>query len=108
MNNQDEREATEWAVAQVKRNFGPMQESAMFLGIVGEDVRKNALQCLQFGMAVMFDKPIALMVIEGAVIPEKLRTIADHIECVKADRSNLDAATKNIIEAMKPFLKPTE
>jgi hypothetical protein len=102
----NEKEAAEWAEATVRRNLGPMRESAVFVGIMGGDMGKNALQCLQFGMALLMDKPIALMVIEGATVSEKLRTIADHIECVKADSSNLDEATQNIVKAMGRFMTP--
>ena len=56
-------------------------------------------QSLQLGLAIMFDKPIILLVMRGRAVPEKIVSISDRI--VEVDTFAAEETVYRIQEAMR-------
>ena len=73
-------------------------DSAVFLALFNEAMLKDPLCLMQMGIAIYMDKPIYLLVPEGAEIPLNLRRVAVRIEYFKRDPSDMasiqDATTR--------------
>lgn len=68
-----------WLREAVRRNLQPMRESAIFLALFTQDYEKDAVAVLQFGLAVLLDKPIYITMPRGTRLPENVRRIAKGI-----------------------------
>jgi len=71
-----------------KRNLDKINSSAVFLALFNEKMAKDPICLMQMGLAIYLDKPIALLVPEGAVIPENLRRVAQKIEYFRRDEDD--------------------
>lgn len=87
-----------WLREAVRRNLPPMRESAMFLALFTENYEKDATAVLQFGLAVLLDKPIYLVMPRGTHLPENLRRIAKGIGEYDSIE-DCGAVTKRLLEA---------
>lgn len=95
--------AKEWAAKAFKGNLEPLKGSEFFLCLFSGDVEKDALMCLQFGMAMFLDKPIIIICRVGQHIPENLRKVAKVIREVDIENHPTEAAEaiKQILEDQK-------
>jgi len=90
----------------IKRNIGPMKESRVFLSLFSEDMKKEPIPILQLGMAVLMDKPIALMVKRGAKVPKHIIKIATAIEYLEDDSpQSIQKVTSSLMEKMRDYLQ---
>ncbi len=86
--------------------FPKMRNSAFVMTIVGEPDPKL---CLEVGAAILFDKPILLLVPRGRRVPLALRTIAnkiveldgDGVDPSDADKERLSTAVNELMEASR-------
>jgi hypothetical protein len=83
--------------------FPKLKSSAMSLMILGEPDPKL---CLELGAAILFDKPILVIVPKGRSVPLALRTIANKIlEDVdmndESSQTRLSAAMREMMEAAR-------
>jgi hypothetical protein len=81
--------------------FPKMKDSAFCLSIIDEPDPKL---CLEIGAAIMFDKPIMVVVPRGKTVPLSLRTIAHKIVEIEdmqdeASRERVSAAVKEMMQA---------
>ena len=85
----------EWFDDQMKVVNEGIKDSAVYAGIVTGNFLKSPECMLQLGAAILMEKPIVLMVMDGAEIPAKLRAIADKIIVSESDnpKSALDELT---------------
>lgn len=98
-----------WLVDAMKRNLDGMNQSSVFVGLFSGNMEKDAMGCLQFGLAMLLDKPINLIVLDGVSVPHNLKKVAVCIEYVKrSEPEELKAATTRILERMADSLKRNE
>lgn len=90
----------EWADT-LKENVEKITDSEIFLGMMSGKF-DDPLQCLQFGIAVMLDKPIYLVVAEGTKLPRNLLRMAQKVEYVAwGDTDSMSAAVNRILDGDK-------
>jgi hypothetical protein len=78
--------------------FPKMKASAISLVLAGEPDPKL---CLEIGAAIMFDKPILVIVPKGRTIPLSLRTIAHKIvEDIDLQSSDSERKVQTAIEEL--------
>jgi hypothetical protein len=82
----------------LKENVEKIGNSASFLGMLSGKF-DDPLQCMQFGIAVMLDKPIYLLVAKGVKVPRNLSRMAQKIEYVKwGDTDAMRAAVDRLLK----------
>lgn len=91
-------ELKEWQET-LKRNIEGMEGSSMFLSLFTEGYRKDPLAVMQFGLAVIMDKPIFVVAPEGVEIPENLKLLARRVE--KCDFKDQDSVNKVVGDICK-------
>lgn len=79
-----------------------MEPCSVYLGFISKHFEKDPLCILQLGIAILLDKPICLIVVDGGQkVPKTLEKIALRIEHVRADHlEDMEQATKNIMTAV--------
>lgn len=82
--------------------FPKMRESALNLTIFSGHV--DAKLALEFGAAILMDKPILLVAIKGAAIPRKVRRCADAIVEVSGLQTPEDQ--RKVQDALSALLIP--
>lgn len=81
-----------------RRSKEGMESSAIFLQIFSEGIEKAWLPCLQFGLAIMLDKPIFFVVPNGSNLPENLKRVAQGIEYYDREIPNdIQRATERLL-----------
>ena len=99
MNPKQKKELEDWLQKAVKRNAPAMRDSKVFLALFNDGYEKEPLACLQFGMAIVMDKPIYLAVPHGTKIPENVKRVARAIEYYDPnDPNDIKAATHLLVE----------
>jgi hypothetical protein len=85
--------------------FPRMKSSAFCISIIGEPDPKL---CMEIGAAIMFDKPILVILPRGRNLPLSLRTIAHKVVEIESDdlkdpasRNRLSAAVSEVLEFAK-------
>lgn len=83
-----------------------VRNSHVYCALFSPSFKESPLCALQLGLAILLDKPIALIVYPDAVVPEHLKKIAVAIEYVgpggiKESEEKLTAVLKALIEADK-------
>lgn len=63
-----------------ERSGEGVRSSSVFLALFSEAWLKDPVPLIQIGIAVMLDKPIAILAIKGAKIPDHIRKIAFAVE----------------------------
>jgi hypothetical protein len=92
----DNPDAKKW-LADVEQDMLPKLEGSAFMMAVF-DGKVTAEFAVQIGAAIMLDKPIVLLALEGASISPKLEQVADAI--VRGD-PKLDPVKKRLTEAIQ-------
>lgn len=78
-----------------------IEQSAVFLSIFTENYEKDAKAILEFGLAIVLDKPIYMVVPEGTKVPENVKRVARGIEYYnRDDTESLHAATKRLLKGV--------
>jgi len=106
MNDKQREELIEYA----EKTAESLKQSAICLSLFTDDYKKGIDSLLQFGLSLMFDKPIYLIVPHGVAIPEKIKLIADGIEYFNAGdiESAKIAANKLLLLALEREKIPKE
>ena len=84
-----------------KRSGEKIINSELYVSIFTQNFIENPQCCLEFGIAMMLDKPITLLVKEGTAIPENVRRAAKAIEFYKGP-DDIEAATKRLMAKVFP------
>lgn len=99
----------EWLVASIKRNLKPMADSTMFVQLFSGGVEEDPNAVLQLGMAMMLDKPIALVVLDGVKVPKNIEKVAIAIERVSRDDPEMARkASEKIAEIVRKYANKVE
>lgn len=81
-----------------------IKQSQVYLSLVTENALKDPLCALQLGFAILFDKPIMLIVNKDAPVPKHLEKIAVAIErvdlCNPDDIDRAQEAIKKLVESL--------
>jgi hypothetical protein len=77
------KEFKEWLDRAAADSGVKIKESAIMTSIVTENFLQNPLCAFQIGLAVLYDKPICLIVDETMQIPKNLSKVARAIEKVR-------------------------
>src|SRR5213593_1732764 len=89
-----------------ERSTEKISSSAAFVALFNDAMLEDPLCLMQMGIAIYMDKPIYLLVLEGAEISANLRRVAVRIEYFKRDpkeMASIEAATKRLLaELGKP------
>lgn len=88
-----------------RRSADKIAESDFFMVLFNDAMVEEVLPLIQMGLAMYMDKPIFLLVPEGAAIPENLRKVAQGIETYRRtpdDVSSIERATERLIGRIKP------
>lgn len=95
-----------WLKLVVKDIKNKVEGSSIFTGIFSSDYVKDPLCILQLGTAILLDKPIALLVVNGTKVPEHIKKIAQHIEYLPDNHSKeqFEQATKRMLTKMTDFI----
>jgi hypothetical protein len=80
--NQKLKEAAE-------RSAEKLADCSAFISLFSEKMAEEPVPVLQLGLAMLMDKPIYLLVPEGAALPENLRKVAVRIEYYKRDAEDM-------------------
>ena len=88
------------------RSAEKISDSASFLVLFNETMLKDPLCLMQMGLAIYMDKPIYLLVLEGAEIPLNLRRIAVRIEYFKRDPTDMESIGKATERLLKDLDEP--
>jgi hypothetical protein len=98
--NEDIREWAKRAAEASKE----LQNSTVMTSIVTRDFMKDPLCALQLGMAILWNKPIVLLVDKTMTIPPALTKVADLIQHIDVDDPNSmkrgEAALREFIERL--------
>jgi hypothetical protein len=78
--------------------------SSAFLVLFNERMIEDPMPLLQMGLAIYMDKPIALIVPEGATLPNNLCKLAERIEYYESED---EASVGQAVERLKDWLKAT-
>ncbi len=90
----------------VDSNFNGILKSELFVSLYTKNYINEPICFLQIGIAMLLNKPIFLLVEEGAVPSEKIMRVTDGIEYfTKADTASLDKAMENLIKKGTEYLK---
>lgn len=83
----------------VRSSGEKIEKSTIFLSIFSENYDREPQTILQFGLAILMDKPIFLVVPNGVKVPKNVERLAIGIEYFDYDdKASLEAATARIIE----------
>ncbi len=96
----DDESKMEWLKKATIESGKKIQSSEIFLSIFSESYKEDPLCALQLGIAIMLGKPIGLLVIKGATVPETLKRLSSAIEIVEKD-SGIGAASLRLIKKLK-------
>lgn len=79
-----------------------MGQSAICLSLFTDSYGKDVQSVVQFGLAVLLDKPIYLLVAEGVKIPEHVKKVSSGIEFyAPQNQESATAATHRLLEQAK-------
>lgn len=80
----------------IAKSCGPkIENSKVFVSLVSKNYIEDPICALQLGIAILLGKPLAVIAIDGAEIPETLRKMAfhvDHVENAKEAAASVKAA----------------
>jgi hypothetical protein len=71
-----DQEQYDWLINAADRNCAMIDDSKVFLSLFSRDMTKDAIPCLQLGLAMMLDKPIIVVAAPEDEIPENLQNVA--------------------------------
>jgi hypothetical protein len=92
------KDEQEWLEAAAKRNGDIIKESKVFFSLFTENYEKDPLCILQFGIAILLDKPIYLLVPRGTHLSGNMMRLARGFEYYEAGNDeDLKAATARLV-----------
>lgn len=100
----DEQAQQAYCRAAVRRSLPGISESAIFLAILSQNYEKDALAVLQFGLAILLDKPIYLLVKRGTRLAENVRRLARGIEEFSG-QDDVEFASKRLLARARDDLR---
>lgn len=74
-----DQETYNWLINAADRNCAMIDDSKVFVSLFSKDMTKDAIPCLQLGLAIMLDKPIIVVADPRDDIPENLQHCATAI-----------------------------
>lgn len=80
----------------VERSAKAMTESDIFTVLLTKAYMKDPVACAQLGLAIVLDKPMYILALDGVEIPENIRRLARHIEPV-ASLDDVGLATRRLL-----------
>lgn len=86
-----------------KENCDGIEQSKVFISLFSKNLRSDPIPIIQLGYAIMLDKPIYLIVLDGEKVPENIKRVAMHIEYIK-DRNDKNEL-KNAIDKLAKMFK---
>lgn len=75
-----------------------IEQSSIFLSLLSESYKTDPTTALQLGIAILLDKPIGIIAVEGAVIPKSLQKLAFSIDEAK-DAEEIKGAVIRVLQA---------
>ncbi len=83
----------------MKNTAEKIHSSGIFMGLVTENFMDSGEVAMQMGFAILMDKPIGLLVLKNAKVPEHLKKIAYHIEYVDPDeKDSMISASRRLLD----------
>lgn len=91
-------EVKHWAQKTLDRNLGPMKGSSIFLALSPEKMKDDPTPIFQFGLALLLDKPIIILVPEGEPVPKNVQKVA--LEIVTFKNGDWNEGQRKLKEAL--------
>lgn len=86
----------------VERSDDGIRQSRLFISLFSGSYKEDPIPLLQLGLAIIHDKPIALIVLDDEIVPENLKKIAVSIRRIKrGDEEALKKAVEEITSLVK-------
>lgn len=81
-------------------SYDKMQHSRIFVTLFTKNMITDPVPVLQLGMAIMMNKPIAVLALDGVEVPEALSSRAFAVKRVSGnDREGMYSAMQEILKA---------
>lgn len=102
----DERSAWDEYVDHFRRDaMGKIAGSAVFTSILPSDGTGDPKFWMELGAGIMFDKPIIVLAMPGAPVPERLRRVADRIVFADIDtEEGRESAGREMAAALRELV----
>lgn len=95
----DELRFKKWFKDIVADSGAKIENSDCFMSLFTPNYKQSPQCALELGIAIMLDKPIALLVSKGTTVPAVLERIATAIEfCDSDDPEEFHQATKRLLK----------
>jgi hypothetical protein len=79
-----------------------IEKSRIFMALMSKDYKVDPIPALQLGIAILLNKPIAILALDNEPIPEALRKLAFSVETIPdKDLTKSKKALNNIMQAAK-------
>lgn len=85
-------ETNEWLDKAYSGTKEKLEGSSTYFGLISEGCKSDPLMALQLGMAILMNKPIAVVMVEDEPVPKALEHIAFYIG--RVSRSDDDSMAK--------------
>lgn len=85
----NEKDFKDWMKRIGNTSGRKIQESDLYTALVTKNFLENPQCALEIGFAILMDKPIAILALDGVEIPENLRKVATIIENVEASKEGM-------------------
>ncbi len=91
-------EAKKWLEENAKASEEKIESSAIFMAIHSKGMKESPLCALQLGIAILLNKPIAVIALDGEPVSPMLEKLAFAVEHCKSDSQDLKNVTQRIFE----------
>ncbi len=88
------KEEKEWLDENAKRSGEGIESSSLFFTILTKGYKEEPLCALQLGIAILLDKPIAIVALDGVPVPRVLQKLAFAIEHCNTQDDFKDATAR--------------
>jgi hypothetical protein len=88
----------EWLEKVAKDSYSKIESTTVFVSILSPESASDPACLLQIGCAVMMDKPILLLVLDGTEIPKHLEKIATIEKLKDLSNEEMERAIQRIKE----------
>jgi len=100
MNDQDGK-INLWMEQVAKSSGKQIEDSHLYMSLVTDGYKEDPKCALELGIAILLDKPIALMVKNGTKVPENLKKVSSAISYFDPeDKADMQRASVEIMDAM--------
>lgn len=93
-----------WLKQAAVKSGEKIEQAEAFVSIFSMNYKENPLCALQLGIAMMLDKPIALLVIAGTSVPKNLSKIAIAIEECDDAPESVGQASQRLMDKVNIYL----